>query len=117
MIDYGALGRRIKAARKKRQLTQMQLAELAGMEPNNLSHIERGLSKGSVQSLVNIATSLSVTLDSLLADSLPEERDFYLGEISLELQSCSPQELRVVETTVKSLIESLHKQYQPQQDD
>lgn len=117
MIDYGALGRRIKAERKKQKLTQMQLAELAGMEPNNLSHIERGLSKGSVQSLVNIASSLGITLDSLLADSLPEERDFYLGEISKELQSCSPQELRVVEATVKSLIESLHKQYQPQQDD
>lgn len=117
MIDYTALGKRIKEARKKQKLTQMQLAELAGMEPNNLSHIERGLSKGSVQSLVNIATSLGITLDSLLADSLPEERDFYLGEISEELQSCSPQELRVVEATVKSLIESLHKQYQPQQDD
>lgn len=117
MIDYGALGRRIKAARKKRQLAQMQLAEMAGMEPNNLSHIERGLSKGSVQSLVNIATSLGVTLDSLLADSLPEEKNFYLGAIGEELRSCSPQELRVVEATVKSLVESLHKQYPPQQDD
>lgn len=117
MIDYGALGRRIKETRKKKKLTQMQLAELAGMEPNNLSHIERGLSKGSVQSLVNIATSLGITLDSLLADSLPEERNFYLGEISRELQSCSSQELRVVEATVKSLVESLHKQYPPQQND
>lgn len=116
MVDYGALGRRIKEARKKQKLTQMQLAELAGMEPNNLSHIERGLSKGSVQSLVNIASSLGVSLDSLLADSLPEEKDFYLGEISRELKSCSPQELRVVETTVKSLIESLHKQYQQHND-
>ena len=113
MIEYTALGKRIKAARKNKKLTQMQLAELAGMEPNNLSHIERGLSKGSVQSLVNIATSLGVTLDSLLADSLPEERDFYLGEISKELQSCSPQELRVVEATVKSLVEELHRQYPP----
>lgn len=116
MIDYGALGRRIKIARKKQKLTQMQLAEMADMEPNNLSHIERGLSKGSVQSLVNIASSLGVSLDSLLADSLPEERNFYLGEISRELQSCSPQELRVVETTVKSLVESLHKQYPQKQD-
>lgn len=115
MIDYTALGKRIKEARKKQKLTQMQLAELAGMEPNNLSHIERGLSKGSVQSLVNIATSLGVTLDSLLADSLPDERNFYLGEISRELQSCSAQELRVVESTVKSLVEELHRQYPPYQ--
>lgn len=114
MIDYTALGKRIKAARKKQKLTQMQLAELASMEPNNLSHIERGLSKGSVQSLVNIATSLGITLDSLLADSLPKEKDFYLGAIGEELRSCSPQELRVVEATVKSLVEELHKQYPPQ---
>lgn len=99
-IDYAALGHRIRAARKRKGLTQQQLAELAGIEPNHLSHIERGLSLGSVQSLVNIALSLEVALDSLLADSLPEERSFYLGAISDELKSCSPQELRVVEGVI-----------------
>lgn len=43
MIDYTALGKRIKVARKKQKLTQQQLAEMAGVEPNNLSHIERGV--------------------------------------------------------------------------
>lgn len=111
MIDYEALGQRIKAARKKKQLTQQQLAEMADMEPNNLSHIERGISKGSVQALVNIATALGVAIDSLLADSLPGEQMFYLGSIEQELSSCSPRELRVVEATVKSLVKMLHKQY------
>lgn len=111
MVDYVAYGKRIRAARKKKGLTQLQLAEMVGMEPNNLSHIERGLSLGSVQSLVNIAAALDVTPNSLLADSLPEERTFYLGAIEKELESCSPKELRVVEETVRALVEVLHRQY------
>ena len=110
-IDYESVGKRIKAARKKMGLTQQQLAEITHLEPNHISHIERGLSKGSVQSLASIANALNTTVDSLIADSLPTEKSYYLGNISELLEHCTPQELRVVEETVKTLVVSLRKQY------
>ncbi len=41
-IDYRGIGRRIKAARKKKGLSQKSLAMLADIAATNLSHIERG---------------------------------------------------------------------------
>lgn len=110
-IDYEGVGKRVKAARKKMGLTQQQLAEITHLEPNHISHIERGLSKGSIQSLASIANALNTTIDALIADSLPTEKNYYLGNISELLEDCTPQELRVVEDTIKTLVTSLRKQY------
>ena len=40
-IDYIAIGQRIREIRAKASLTQSTLAEKAGIEPSNLSRIER----------------------------------------------------------------------------
>ena len=44
-LDYAALGKRIRTIRKKKQMTQEYLAEQVGIEPSNISHIERAASK------------------------------------------------------------------------
>ena len=41
MLDYVVIGKRIRELRKKKGLTQVVLAELSGVEPSNISHIER----------------------------------------------------------------------------
>ena len=38
--------------RIKNNLTQNQVAELTGLEPRHISQIERGLSKGSIDTLL-----------------------------------------------------------------
>ena len=44
-IDYGIIGARVKELRKAKGLTQERLGELSGIEPSNISHIERGAAK------------------------------------------------------------------------
>ena len=56
-LDYQAIGLRIRRLRKTRGLTQQSLAEISNQEPSNISHIERGATKLSLPTLVNIANA------------------------------------------------------------
>ena len=53
-LDYQAIGVRIRRLRKERGLTQQALAERSNQEPSNVSHIERGATKLSLPTMVNI---------------------------------------------------------------
>ena len=66
-MDYIALGKEIRELRRKRNLTQEKLAELADLSVPYISHLERGTKKPSLAVLVRLADSLDVTVDRLLS--------------------------------------------------
>ena len=72
-VDYIGLGRRVKSARREKNLTQEHLADAVGISLSFLGHIERGSRKASLETLVKIANALSVSLDGLLCDSLKSD--------------------------------------------
>ena len=88
-LDYQAIGVRIRRLRKERGLTQQALAERSNQEPSNVSHIERGATKLSLPTMVNIANALEVTVDDLLCDSLVESKDAFRREATELLADCS----------------------------
>lgn len=59
------LGKRIKELRKERDLSQEALAEIVGIEANNLSRIENGKNYPSPENISKIANALNVTIDKL----------------------------------------------------
>ena len=69
-LDYKAIGKRVKIARIKADLTQEKLAEQIELSPTHLSNIETGTTKVSLTTIVNIANALSVSVDDLLCDSV-----------------------------------------------
>ena len=56
--------------RLKNNLTQNQVAELTGLEPRHISQIERGLSKGSIDTLIKLCNAYKITPDIILYDLL-----------------------------------------------
>ena len=58
--------------RIKNYLTQNQVAELTGLEPRHISQIERGLSKGSIDTLIKLCNAYQITPDIILYDLLNE---------------------------------------------
>lgn len=48
-IDYSEIGNRIRSKRKQAGMTQAALAEASGIEPSNISHIERAATKLSLR--------------------------------------------------------------------
>ena len=51
-IDYKSIGRRIKAARTRLDMTQERLAEQVNLSPSHLSNIETGTTKVSLPTIV-----------------------------------------------------------------
>ena len=102
MIDYVSLGKRIRDIRKKQGLTQALLAEKSGVEPSNVSHIERAATKLSLPTLVSIANALEVSLDELVYDSLIKNAHISVSSIEELLDDCSAAELKAIAEVIKT---------------
>ena len=102
MIDYVTIGKRIKELRKRKGLTQAQLAEMSGVEPSNISHIERAATKLSLPTLIAIANALDATLDELVYGNLKKSSHISVSIIDNLLSDCDPSELRSIAEVIKT---------------
>lgn len=59
--------------RLKNNYTQNQVAELTELEPRHISQIERGLSKGSINTLLKLCNAYMITPDIILYDLLDDK--------------------------------------------
>lgn len=69
-IDAQAIGLRIRTIRKKSNMTQEQLAELADISVVYVSKLENGQRIPSLETLVDICNALHCTMDEILEDHL-----------------------------------------------
>lgn len=102
IIDYKGIGKRIKAARKKRNVTQEALADVIGVTVNHISNIETGNTKLSLQVLIHIANFLDVTTDELLCDNIKKSKMVFSAEIEEILSDCSDMEVKLLSDILKS---------------
>lgn len=91
-LDYDAIGRRIREARKEMSLSQEALGEMVGLSTSHICHIEEGNTKPSLNSLVLIANALHVTMDRLLSNNTNIPYDPCKDKFLSMLQDCSEQE-------------------------
>ena len=95
-INRYTLGERIYESRKRRKLTQSDLAEMVGISNTYLSHIENGSKNMSMDTFIDIVNALGVTADELLIDNIRTD-DMLLGDkVSEVLKGCSVYEKKVM---------------------
>lgn len=109
LLDYAAIGKRIRKCRKQAGLSQEALAEKVWISATHMSHIETGSTKLSLPVLVDIAAALDVGTDELLADCFPTAKDAASNEIAALLASCSGQQAKVLCDIVKAAKLSMDK--------
>lgn len=102
MINYTVIGKRIREIRSSKGMTQAALAEASGVEPSNISHIERAATKLSLPTLVSIANALAVSLDELVYDNLKKSEHVSLSVIDELLTDCTPAELKAIAEVIKT---------------
>ena len=73
-MEHGKLGNAIRKKRIEAQLTQEQLAELVGVTPTHLKHLESEHRMPSVEVLFRLAETLQLSLDELLLPAAPGGR-------------------------------------------
>lgn len=111
-IDYAAIGRRIRSARKKAKLTQEQLAEKIDVTPQHVSAIETGKTKLSLPALIRISKAVNVSLDFLVYDEIPYLIEQYDLEAKEILDSCSTSiERQYLLDTMRLLQDELKNNY------
>lgn len=108
-LDFNAIGKRIKLARVKRNLTQEILADRISVTPQHVSNIETGNSSVSLTTLVAIANVLKVSVDELLCDTVLMSKPVFEKEAKEILQDCNEYEIRVLVDVLKSTKDSMRK--------
>ena len=101
-INYIAIGKRIRQLRIERGWSQAMLAEKSGVEPSNISHIERAATKLSLPTLVNISNALEVTLDEIVYESLIKNDHITCDIINQLLADCTSNEISAIIEIVKT---------------
>ena len=95
-LDKIRLGKRIKAARKRRGLSQLALSETLDCTPNHLSYIENGNRSLSLAKFVQLANALGASADELLMDSLDNTTEAMDHKYSSIMAGCSECEKRML---------------------
>ncbi len=108
-LDYKAIGKRIKIARIKADLTQERLAEMVEISPTHMSNIETGTTRVSLTAIVSLANALSVTVDDLLCDSVVKCKVQFEKDIAGILADCDEYEIRMVKDMAQALKETLRR--------
>lgn len=93
-MDYIKLGKRIKALRESKNMTQDTLAEKIGLSNNYVSNIECASSKPSVDTLVKICNVFETTPDYILLDSVYASKEYLADEIAIKLKKCTPNDMQ-----------------------
>lgn len=103
-IDYHSLGQRIRKARKDKNVTQEELAEICALSSAHIGHIERGTRIPSLDTLFRISQALGVSMDYLIFDSLGNDTDA-IASISKILDGVGESKKKNIITTLKALSE------------
>ena len=109
VVDYDAIGLRIKIARIKAKITQEALADKAELTAAHVSNIETGNTKLSLPTIIKIANALSVSVDELLCDNVVQSNHVFNKEAQEVLADCTPYDVRILVDILKASKEALRK--------
>ena len=88
---FQKIGGKLLAVRKRLGMTQMEVAEAAGMSDRAYADIERGLVNMRVETILRICRALHISPDEVLTEDAPvlEQRQ---SELMERLEACSSRE-------------------------
>ena len=106
-LNFKAIGKRIKIARIRANLTQETVAEKIEITPQHVSNIETGNSSVSLTTLVAIANLLGVSIDELLCDTVLKSKQVFTKEADNIFRDCNEYEVRILVDVLQATKNSL----------
>lgn len=100
MMDWEAIGARIRKQRELFGYTREVFAEKLGVTPKFCADIELGNRGMSIQTLCNISSVLKLSTDYILFGTTQSEHAFS----SILLQRCTPLEQKYAEDILKTFL-------------
>lgn len=93
-INYKDLGKRIKAKREERKMSQTELAEKAQLSTQHVSNVENARSKVGLEKLIDICNALDCSVEEVVCGSTKSGRVVYHNEIAEIIEDFSDVQLR-----------------------
>jgi transcriptional regulator with XRE-family HTH domain len=110
--DLTALGQKMREARKKKDLTRQELADLSHVSVKQIANIEKGKMNPSYLILRALAKVLHISLDTLINPDISLE-DEGVNQMKMLYSSCPPEmrdtQLHHTQEMVKELTELSEK--------
>lgn len=107
-LNYKLMGQRLRTIRKKKKLTQEQVAEKADISPQHYSGVETGSVKISLPALIRVANALNVSMDELLLDSVSAAaKPGLMKEVETIFGDATPNETYLMLAQAKSIKEAV----------
>lgn len=103
-MDFRYGGRAIQRIRKERGMTQEQLAEKVGIDPNSISRIERGRLIPALPTLIDICNALESGADSILAAYIAVDTPIRWTPLARKLEAVELEKQHKIETILDCLI-------------
>lgn len=92
-IDYDTIGKRIKDARLKAGHTQESLAEIIDISIPHLSKIENGSKGTTLTTIIKIANTLDISIDSLVHENINNKSNTFYAEADYIIAGCTDEEI------------------------
>ena len=105
-MNLKAVGRRFKAARERKHLTQEQLAEIVDLSPMHVSVIERGVKPPKLETFVALANALEVSADELLQDTVDHAMESNSSEIATLVKSLPRQDQQKLLSAIRAYVDA-----------
>jgi transcriptional regulator with XRE-family HTH domain len=102
-MDFSQLGKRIRAARLSKGLTQEQLSELISCSSTHISHIENASTSLSMSTFMEIVNALQTTPDKLLCDNVYQSVGVLTDELSAVFSDANPDEFYMMLQTADAV--------------
>lgn len=108
-IDYTDIGQRIKQKRIKKGLTQEKLAELIGIGPSHMSHLESGKTVASMDVFISLCNVLECSADELLCREIVVAKPFLDNWLTELITDCDAVEAKILTDILISAKNTLRK--------
>lgn len=99
------VGQRIQKYRNLQNMTQDQVAELAGISQKHLSRIEQGYHNPRFDMIIQIAQALHIPTDALAKDMSDDDIDVYIAAIKPEIEKLNSRQREFLKKSIDLLNE------------
>jgi len=90
--------------RKKNNYTQEKVAELTGLSTKYVSQLERGISGGTLETILKFCNVYKITPNSLLEPFINPNVYEYTNDIYKKIEQLSPKEQKIIANLIDIIL-------------
>lgn len=105
-------GKKIKAIRKSKRISQEKLAELSGLHPTYISDVERGEVNASIYNCYKITNALGIPLSNFISPQSGKSNEEIENEINTlygSIRELGRKEQKIILSALRGMLSAIKK--------